>query len=116
MSLINWFSSRQVRHANQMHKHVVRILHAQRDLLKPEAIGAVSGDLDAVRQSTRWSLDKAALTQQMENLEKVANKWLKPYPNAALRENLEVLLVAIAVAMGVRTFFLQPFKIPTGSM
>ena len=32
------------------------------------------------------------------------------------RENVEVLLVAIAVAMGIRTFFLQPFKIPTGSM
>jgi len=25
-------------------------------------------------------------------------------------------LVALAVAMGIRTFFLQPFKIPTGSM
>ena len=43
-------------------------------------------------------------------------KWLKPYPNAAWRENVEVLLVALAVAMGIRTFFLQPFKIPTGSM
>src|SRR5947208_5920588 len=52
----------------------------------------------------------------MENLEAVANKWLKAYPNAAWRENVEVLLVALAVAMGIRTFFLQPFKIPTGSM
>ena len=52
----------------------------------------------------------------MENLEKAANKWLKPYPNAAWRENVEVLLVALGVAMGIRTFFLQPFKIPTGSM
>jgi signal peptidase I len=33
-----------------------------------------------------------------------------------LRENVEVLLVAIAVAMGIRTFIAQPFKIPTGSM
>jgi signal peptidase I len=60
--------------------------------------------------------DKAALEKQMESLEKAANKWLKPYPNAAWRENVEVLLVALAVAMGIRTFFLQPFKIPTGSM
>jgi len=29
---------------------------------------------------------------------------------------VEVFLVALAVAMGIRTFFLQPFKIPTGSM
>ena len=32
------------------------------------------------------------------------------------RENVEVILVAVAVAMAIRTFFLQPFKIPTGSM
>ena len=35
---------------------------------------------------------------------------------AFIRENLEVLVVAIAVAMGIRTYFVQPFKIPTGSM
>src|SRR5207302_11332715 len=60
--------------------------------------------------------DKKALLKEMSNLEDAANKWLKPYPNAGLRENIEVLLVAIAVAMAIRTFFLQPFKIPTGSM
>ena len=49
-------------------------------------------------------------------LETTANKWLKPYPNAVWRENIEVFLVAIVIAMGIRTFFVQPFKIPTGSM
>ena len=33
-----------------------------------------------------------------------------------LRENLEVIVVAVAVAMAFRTYFIQPFKIPTGSM
>jgi signal peptidase I len=49
-------------------------------------------------------------------VEAVANQWLKAYPHASWRENVEVFLVAIAVAMGIRTFVLQPFKIPTGSM
>ena len=57
-----------------------------------------------------------ASNKEMGELEYAANKWLKPYPNAGIRENVEVLLVALAVAMGIRTFFLQPFKIPTGSM
>ena len=56
------------------------------------------------------------LKNRMAGLETAANKWLKPYPNAGIRENVEVLLVALAVAMGIRTFFVQPFKIPTGSM
>ena len=59
---------------------------------------------------------RTQLLKQMETLEEVANKWLKPYPNAAWRENVEVFLVALAVAMAIRTFFAQPFKIPTGSM
>lgn len=33
-----------------------------------------------------------------------------------LRENTEVILVALVIALGVRAYFLQPFKIPTGSM
>jgi len=52
----------------------------------------------------------------MDELDFAANKWLKPYPNALWRENVEVILVAVAVAMAIRTFFVQPFKIPTGSM
>lgn len=36
--------------------------------------------------------------------------------HSGIRENVEILAVALAVAMGVRTYFLQPFKIPTGSM
>ena len=36
--------------------------------------------------------------------------------DAAWRENIEVILVAIVVAIGIRSYFLQPFKIPTGSM
>jgi signal peptidase I len=35
---------------------------------------------------------------------------------AGLRENIEVIAVAVAVAMGFRAYFIQPFKIPTGSM
>lgn len=99
-----------------MRKHVYRILCAQRDVLSPQAAQAVREALDEIQKALRFAVDKDALLKQMDNLEKVANKWLKPYPNAAWRENVEVLLVALAVAMGIRTFFIQPFKIPTGSM
>ena len=113
---LNWFLSRTVRHATHMRKHVWKILSAQRDLLSPPAIAAVTTAMEDIRRACEGKLDKKAVESQMTNLETVANKWLKPYPNAALRENIEVLLVAIAVAMGIRTFIAQPFKIPTGSM
>ena len=86
--IINWFLSSKVRHASHMHKHVWKLLCAQRDLLSPKAIEPVEralGDLDEV---CRGPLDKAALDKEMANLESVANQWLKPYPSPALRENI----------------------------
>jgi signal peptidase I len=115
-SLLQWFLSGTVRHATAMVKHVRKLLNHQRDILSTQAISAVQAGIAELQAAVGGDADKAGLEKQMEKLEEVANKWLKPYPNAAWRENIEVLLVALTVAMGIRTFFLQPFKIPTGSM
>lgn len=99
-----------------MSKHIRKILDAQRDILSPQAVNAVEAALRDTKSAVTEGADEATLKKQIDNLETVANKWLKPYPNAGMRENVEVLLVALAVAMAIRTFILQPFKIPTGSM
>ena len=114
--ILQWFLSKTVRQATAMRKHVQKLLNHQRDILSPPAVNAIEVAMANCQQTVAENADKPALEKQMENLEKAANKWLKPYPSPAWRENVEVLLVALAVAMGIRTFFLQPFKIPTGSM
>jgi signal peptidase I len=114
--LLRWFASKTVRQAVAMRRHVNRLLRAQRDLLGEPAVRALEEACEKLRSAVRAGQGKAVLREAMADLEDTANKWLKPYPHPAWRENVEVLLVAIAVAMGVRTFFLQPFKIPTGSM
>ncbi len=110
-----WFFSATIRQAGHACNHVAKILDHQRDLLAAPAVEAVNSEIAAVRQACAAG-SKANIHEAVARLEKAANKWLKPYPNAAWRENIEVMLVAIAVAMAIRTFFLQPFKIPTGSM
>jgi signal peptidase I len=114
--LLPWLLSRTVRHATAMRKHVQKLLNHQRDILSPPAIQAIAGGVGDLQDAVARGEGREALEKQMASLEETANKWLKPYPNAAWRENIEVLLVALTVAMGIRTFFLQPFKIPTGSM
>ncbi|MDB6109940.1 MAG: Signal peptidase [Pedosphaera sp.] len=99
-----------------MQKHVHKMLEAQRDILSPQAVNTVKSALNEIQKAIKGNVGDEALKVQMTNLEAAANKWLKPYPNSGIRENVEVLLVALAVAMGIRTFFVQPFKIPTGSM
>ena len=111
-----WFISRTVRHATTMRKHVRNMLDSQRDILSPQAIEAVSASLKELNTAIHSNIKKDELFKQMQKTDEVADKWLKKYPNANYRENVEVFLVALAVAMGIRTFFVQPFKIPTGSM
>ena len=116
MTFIRWFISSDVRNAVAIRKHVHRILSAQRDILPPPAIENIQRALSDLTNALHAGVKGEALKKEMIKVEEAANKWLKPYPNAAWRENVEVLLVALAVAMAIRTFFLQPFKIPTGSM
>jgi signal peptidase I len=113
---LKWFISRTARRGLALHKHVWKLLSHQRDILAPKAVGEVEAAMRELKTAVASNVDKAALQKQMDSLEAVANKWLKPYPQAFYRENVEMLLVALAVAMGIRTFFLQQFKIPTGSM
>ena len=62
-------------------------------------------------------------TRDVEGLEKLnkesmklGNKLFPPSPWDGWRENVEVFVVAAIMALAIRTFLLQPFKIPTGSM
>ncbi len=114
--MIRRFFSKTIREAVAMRKHVERLLKAQRDLMKPEAVGAVQAKINELNTAIDANEDNGKIRIKTEELQFVAEKWIKSYPNPNWRENVEVLLVAIAVAMGIRTFFLQPFKIPTGSM
>jgi signal peptidase I len=113
---LRWFLSSTVREATDLVKHVRKLLNAQRDILQPQAVEAVESSLKETSAAINSSADTATIRASAKHLEDTANKWLKPYPNAVWRENIEVFLVAIVIAMGIRTFFLQPFKIPTGSM
>jgi signal peptidase I len=113
--IFRWFMSKTVRDAGAVQKHYRRLLAAQRDLLSAPALGAVTEALANFERAIAEG-QKGRINARAGELEAATGKWLKPYPHAAWRENVEVLLVALAVAMAIRTFFLQPFKIPTGSM
>lgn len=113
---MRWWKRRQtLKAARELAKSAGKLLRMQRDLMAPEQWTLVSDQVAALRAAVRErNADAAdALTGK---LEKVLDRTFPRPPLASWHENTEVLLVAVIVAMGIRTFFLQPFKIPTGSM
>jgi signal peptidase I len=56
------------------------------------------------------------LVLKTQELEKATSDHLSRFSKSKLRQNIEALLIAIALAFFIRTFIVQPFKIPSGSM
>ncbi len=114
--VIRWLFSLKVRRALAYHNHVKRLLAAQRDILPEPSVTQLKDALQKLLTAIKRGDPPATVEGLKQELEVVAGTHLKPYPNPRIRENIEVILVAITLALGIRTFFIQPFKIPTGSM
>jgi signal peptidase I len=70
-----------------------------------------------VRQKLTERVPAEKLKLAVESLEEVLRRTGGAiYPKSALVENVEFFLVAAIVILGIRTYFVQPFKIPTNSM
>ena len=95
-----------------------KVYHYRRDVT-PEArlteLDNAVGDVEAALG--RKDADSGALEAAMRRLDALLRKiGGKIYPKTFWSDNLEVALVATIIVIGVRTFFFQPFIIPTNSM
>ncbi|MEM9226421.1 MAG: signal peptidase I [Verrucomicrobiota bacterium] len=94
-----------------------KVIHYRKDVIGPEAVAAIQVDQQLLMETYR---DKTATDKLKGCIEKL-DTTLKPhggsiYPMTFWSEHIEMILVAAILAIGVRSFFLQPFKIPTNSM
>jgi signal peptidase I len=113
---LRWFFSPQFRQTSELWGRLRNLRDAQCDLLAPQDLQL----LDAALQQTKAVLDAGGddetLAARAGELELAAQQSLRPYPHPEWRDNVEFLLMAIVIVMSIRSFFAQPFKIPTGSM
>lgn len=94
-----------------------KVWHYRRDQLNDGERKDLLGRTDALRQARRERADAGKLKLLIEELEGALRRTGgRIYPKTALVENVEFFLVAAIVILGVRTYFVQPFKIPTNSM
>ncbi|MCK6511653.1 signal peptidase I [Myxococcota bacterium] len=56
------------------------------------------------------------LSKALKALEQDAARILAPFRKSVFREYADSILIAVAIALFLRTFLIEPFKIPSGSM
>jgi len=109
------FTPKYIEDGRALEKAAQKIINYRRDVARPDDLDRVHEQLQALRQALK--------KRSAEEVQKAEKKLLpalnKVHPvrgMSAIRENVELIIVAIVLAIGIRTYYLEPFKIPTGSM
>lgn len=96
-----------------------RVYHYRKDLMGEKQVATLREKLEALQEALkdRKNREDGELRAKMNTLDPLLKKvGGKLYPKTFLGENVDMLLVAALVVIGIRTFFAQPFIIPTNSM
>lgn len=110
------FTPRWKKEAQLLVKGARKFVHYKRDLLTDAQIGEIESRRNDLIQAIR-SKDREQVNQASAQLQHVCEHALpRQKPLNAFEENVEVIFVAIVIALGLRAYYLQPFRIPTGSM
>src|ERR1700724_1887556 len=109
------FTPKYIEEGRALAKAARKVINYRKDVARPE-------DIEQGRQNLA-GLNAALKKRSSEEVQK-AEKDLLPSLGklqplrdlSGIRENVELIVVAIVLALGIRAYYLQPFKIPTGSM
>jgi signal peptidase I len=109
------FTARYIKHSRLLLRHAQKFLRYKADVLKEESREEISAGMRRLQAALRQR-DRKQIENRAEALDSHLHQLAPITWESHWRENCEVILVAIVVAVGIRSYFLQPFKIPTGSM
>lgn len=87
-----------------------------RDVLPEKTLSRLGEAKLLAKDALGWATSAQSRGEALRRLETQFGDLMRTDKHHGRRENAEVALVAIALALGVRAYFLQPFKIPTHSM
>src|SRR5437016_13447586 len=109
------FTSRHIKHSRLLLRHARKYLRYKDDRLSASDREQIIAEMKSLREALR-DRDRERIHSTADTLDKTLHRLTPVTWESHSRENCEVILVAIVVAVGIRSYFLQPFKIPTGSM
>lgn len=110
------FTPKWKKEAKHLYKGSKKFLHYKRDLLDQKQIDEIESRRSDLKAATK-SGSQEATREAGKQLQATCEHALPSYRmQDSLTENVEVFFVAIVIALGLRAYYLQPFRIPTGSM
>jgi signal peptidase I len=110
-----FFTPRYIKEARRSLYVVHKALHYQKDLLTPRQLRKLRDGISQLQEAIRQG-KKSSVICSMQALEQYTLQVMPRRNHPGWRENIETILVAIVLAASIRAYFLQPFKIPSGSM
>ena len=115
--MLNIFSKehKAQKNAKQLLKQVVPVLEKNRSIIAPEAVSILEQRIGNLERALE-SQNHEEILRTTDELEVASSDYLSKYTKSKLRQNIEALAFAIILALIIRTFVFQPFKIPSGSM
>ncbi|HAQ58622.1 MAG TPA: hypothetical protein DCR32_06350, partial [Opitutae bacterium] len=95
-----------------------KVYHYRRDVTSEARLQELEKSVSEIETMLHGeSIDSVPFTAALDRLDTLLRKiGGKLHPKTFWSDNLEVILVAAIIVIGVRTFFFQPFIIPTNSM
>ncbi len=113
--MFSFLLPKAVKQGRQFAQDARKMMAYKRDLWTPSVEAEFEGGIVALERATA-SRDTGKIEEAARGLDRLCHQHLPKIQDSGWRENVEVFLVAIVIALAVRTYFLQPFTIPTGSM
>ena len=112
----NFLARRRIREtAREFADALGKQLRYKKDLLPADTLVQLSGFEASLRGAVKQQRDEE-LPGLLNKGDRLVTKLLPMDSLDWLREQVEVILVAVVTALAVRAYFYQPFKIPTDSM
>lgn len=100
-----------------LEKGVKKFLRYNDDLLTDEQKEVIREKQQVFSDSLQdESLVRKDVEKTAKELTDQCESSVKSHRPSVMKENIEVIFVAVVIAMGIRAYFIQQFKIPTGSM
>lgn len=109
-----WFTPTWRKEGHAVCVLTARYLNHFKHKIKPERYQELAEPLAELRQSlSRWDAES---TKRLSQLITTRGEGCLGYKRPAVAEMIESIFVIMVVFLGIRTYYAQPFRIPTGSM